>query len=104
MSALSEPTRLGAIRILWDGDEHCACKLLRDLDADQSQMSWHMAVLKKAGLIVDRRDPQWVRYRRNPHLPRCLSTVVDAVLAALPQKDARPHEQGRADPGPIQAF
>ena len=50
LAALAEPTRLGAIRLLWDGQEHCVCELMRELGATQSRMSRHMAVLKRAGL------------------------------------------------------
>lgn len=80
-SALSDPTRLGAVRLLWDGQEHCVCELMRKLDASQSRMSRHMAVLKTVGLVVDRRDAQWVRYRRNPALDPRIAAVVDALLA-----------------------
>ena len=66
MAALAEPTRLAALRLLWDGREHCVCELMAELGATQSRMSRHMAVLKAAGLVIDRRDAQWVRYRRNP--------------------------------------
>jgi ArsR family transcriptional regulator len=86
MSALSEPTRLGALRIIWDGDEHCVCELMQVLGATQSRMSRHMSVLKAAGLLVDRRDAQWVRYRRNPKVPPAISVIVEAVLAALPNQ------------------
>jgi ArsR family transcriptional regulator len=89
MSALSEPTRLAAIRILWDGDEHCVCELMRVLGATQSRMSRHMATLKAAGLVIDRRDAQWVRYRRNPNLPSAIVAIVDAVLAALPDEERK---------------
>lgn len=89
LSALAEPTRLGAIRLLWDGREHCVCELMRDLGATQSRMSRHMAVLKQAGLVIDRRDAQWVRYRRNPDLPDTSATIVDAVLASLPDIETR---------------
>ncbi|MEP9347439.1 metalloregulator ArsR/SmtB family transcription factor [Xanthobacter sp. KR7-225] len=83
LSALAEPTRLAAVRLLWDGREHCVCELVRVLGVTQSRMSRHMAVLKQAGVVVDRRDAQWVRYRRNPELPAAQATVVDAVLASL---------------------
>lgn len=83
MSALSDPTRLGAVRLLWDGREHCVCELMDVLGATQSRMSRHMAVLKAAGLVVDRRDAQWVRYRRNPALAAPVAAVVDAVVGAL---------------------
>lgn len=82
LCALAEPTRLGAMRILADGREHCVCQLMARLDASQSRMSRHMQTLKQAGLVVDRRDAQWVRYRLNPDLPAPVRAIVTAVLAA----------------------
>lgn len=88
LSALAEATRLGAVRLLWDGQEHCVCELMKRLGASQSRMSRHMGVLKVAGLVVDRRDAQWVRYRRNPNLDPQVVAVVEAVLA-LPVDESR---------------
>jgi ArsR family transcriptional regulator len=81
LAALADPTRLGAVRLLSDGEEHCVCELMRKLGASQSRMSRHMAALKVAGLVIDRRDAQWVRYRRNPALNPAVAAVVDAALA-----------------------
>ena len=81
LSALAEPTRLAAVRLLWDGREHCVCELMRELGATQSRMSRHMSVLKAAGLVSDRRDAQWVRYRRAPDLSETVVRLVDAALA-----------------------
>lgn len=80
LSALAEPTRLAAIRMLRDGSEQCVCDLMRKLGATQSRMSRHMQVLKQAGLVVDRRDAQWVRYRLNPELPDNIRLLIDAAL------------------------
>lgn len=80
LSAIAEPTRLEAMRLLADGSEHCVCELMRKLGATQSRMSRHMLVLKQAGLVLDRRDAQWVRYRINPDLPLSLARLVDAAL------------------------
>lgn len=82
LSALSEPTRLGAMQILSDKGEHCVCELMVRLDVTQSRMSRHMQVLKQAGLVVDRRDAQWVRYRRNPELAPELDALLEAALTA----------------------
>ncbi len=81
LSALVEPTRLEALRMVWDGQEHCVCELMRELGATQSRMSRHMSVLKTAGLVTDRRDAQWVRYRRAPKLPQKVVRLVEAALA-----------------------
>ncbi|WP_024277394.1 metalloregulator ArsR/SmtB family transcription factor [Xanthobacter sp. 126] len=83
LSALAEPTRLAAVQLLWDGREHCVCELVRVLGVTQSRMSRHMAVLKQAGMVIDRRDAQWVRYRRNPELPAEQAAIIGAVLNSL---------------------
>ena len=91
LSALSEPTRLGALRLLADGREHCVCELMRLLGASQSRMSRHMGVLKAAGIVTDRRDAQWVRYRRNPDLATELDAILNAVVQAVDAREpARP--------------
>ncbi len=89
LSALAEPTRLEALRLLWDGREHCVCELMRELGASQSRMSRHMAALKIAGLVADRRDAQWVRYRRAPGLPDGVVALVDAALALPVDQERR---------------
>lgn len=89
LSALAEPTRLAALRILWDGGEHCVCELMSTLGATQSRMSRHMAALKAVGLLTDRRDAQWVRYRRNPALAPSVVAVIDAVLAMSPEAERK---------------
>lgn len=86
LSALAEPSRLAAVRILSDGGEHCVCELMRRLDATQSRMSRHMQTLKQAGLVVDRRDAQWVRYRLSPDLPPAYRAIVEAALAAVEEE------------------
>ena len=82
LSAICDPTRRAALALLWDGGEHCVCELMARLDASQSRMSRHMKVLREAGLVLDRREAQWVRYRRNPDLTPVFATVIDAVLTA----------------------
>ena len=80
LAALAEPTRLGAMRALRDGEEHCVCDLMDRLNATQSRMSRHMQVLKAAGLVLDRRDAQWVRYRIRPDLPPQVQRLLAAAL------------------------
>jgi ArsR family transcriptional regulator len=95
LSALAEPTRLGAIRLLADGGEHCVCELMAKLDATQSRMSRHMQVLKQAGLVVDKRDAQWVRYRLDPALINEIRTVVETVQEIASCMNGR-HTEGLA--------
>ena len=89
LSALAEPTRLAALRILWDGGEHCVCELMTKLGASQSRMSRHMSALKAVGLVTDRRDAQWVRYRLAPDLAPTARAIIDAVMAAVSEPKRR---------------
>lgn len=82
LTALCDPTRRTALAIVWDGGEHCVCELMVRLEASQSRVSRHMKVLREAGLVVARRDAQWVRFRRNPDLEPEFRAVVTAVLKA----------------------
>ena len=80
LSALGKPKHLSAVRMLRDGSEPCICDLMRALGASQSRMSRHLEVLKQAGLVVDRCDAQWVRYRLNPDMPENVRILIDATL------------------------
>ncbi len=62
--ALSDPTRLSIVMRL-TGGERCVCELTDALDAAQSRLSFHLKVLREAGLIADRRDGRWVHYSLN---------------------------------------
>jgi len=79
--ALSDETRLGILDMLRDG-ERCVCELQDALDAAQSRLSFHLRVLKDAGLVIDRREGRWSHYRVAPD---ALAAVHDAVVAMQPR-------------------
>jgi len=60
--ALSEETRLRIMKLLEDG-ELCVCDIVAALDMIQPKVSFHLGVLKKAGLIKDRKQGKWIHYR-----------------------------------------
>ena len=62
--ALSDETRLAIVQRL-RGGERCVCDLTDLLDAAQSRLSFHMKVLKDAGLVTDRREGRWIHYSLN---------------------------------------
>lgn len=64
--ALSDETRLELIHLLRKG-ERCVCDLTSALDAAQSRLSFHLKVLKDAGIVIDRKDGRWVHYELNEH-------------------------------------
>ncbi len=44
------------------------CELMTALDLPQPKISRHLGQLRKAGLLLDRRQGQWVFYRLHPLL------------------------------------
>jgi ArsR family transcriptional regulator len=62
--ALSDETRLKMLKIFGKG-EICVCDLVSVLDMSQPKISFHLNVLKGAGLIRDRKQGKWVHYSIN---------------------------------------
>jgi ArsR family transcriptional regulator len=83
--ALSDATRLSILDMLRDG-ERCVCELQAELDAAQSRLSFHLRVLKDAGLIADRREGRWAYYRI---AAGALEEVHDFAVALQPPKNGR---------------
>ena len=59
---LADRTRLRILNLLLRG-ELCGCDIQYVLDVSQSNVSRHLNYLKRAGLVVDRRDGYRVFYR-----------------------------------------
>jgi len=84
--ALSDATRLSILEMLRDG-ERCVCELQDELDAAQSRLSFHLKVLKDAGLVTDRKEGRWSYYRIAPD---ALGEVHDLTVALQPRKGGLP--------------
>src|SRR3954468_3928159 len=84
--ALSDETRLEIIELLRKG-ERCVCDLTDTLDAAQSRLSFHLRVLKDAGIVRDRKDGRWVQYELVAETFEEVETLVDGMKPrALPVK------------------
>jgi ArsR family transcriptional regulator len=60
--AMSDPCRLKILSLLRDG-ELCVCEIMVAVDRPQSSTSHHLSILKDAGLIKERKDGKWSKYR-----------------------------------------
>ncbi len=86
LSALAHPTRLAIADFLADG-EQCVCDIAEHVDAERSNVSRHLAVMSRAGILDSHKDGLRVMYRlRTP----CVTRFTDCVAAVL-------REQARAD-------
>lgn len=77
--ALAHPSRLLMLDALADR-ELCVCELTELVGADQSTVSKHLAVLKQAGIVADRKKGPMTFYRLKV---RCLQGFWECVEAVL---------------------
>ena len=82
--ALSDATRLGVLDLL-RGGEQCVCDLQGALGAAQSRLSFHLRVLREAGLVQDRKEGRWSYYSL---VPETLAAAHDAVRTLATERPA----------------
>jgi len=63
--AMSDKTRLRLLHLLRTG-ELCVCDLVDIVDLPQPKVSRHLAYLRKAGLVLTRKDGLWNYYKLAP--------------------------------------
>lgn len=79
--ALADPTRIEILDELKDG-EQCVCELMEALQTGQSRLSFHLKVLKDAGLIVDRPEGRWMYYRLRAETMGELQELIESFKEA----------------------
>jgi ArsR family transcriptional regulator len=62
--ALADDTRVRVLKLLGRG-EMCVCEIAAAMDLEQPRLSFHLRILKEAGIILDRRQERWIVYRLN---------------------------------------
>jgi ArsR family transcriptional regulator len=63
--ALADETRLRILNLL-SRRELCVCQIVKVLGIGQSKASRHLAHLRNAGVVTDRRDGLWIHYSLAP--------------------------------------
>lgn len=77
--ALGHPSRLIIMEAL-EQREMCVCELTELVGSDQSTISRHLAVLKQAGLVSDRKEGVMTFYRVRVGCLQGFWNCVEAVL------------------------
>ncbi|SEK32450.1 transcriptional regulator, ArsR family [Colwellia chukchiensis] len=78
---LSDDIRLRCILLIAQEGELCVCELMVALaEPSQPKISRHLALLKNAGLLVSRKQQQWVYYDLNPAIEDWAQQVIVLTL------------------------
>lgn len=92
---LADELRLRVLLMIEQAGELCVCDLTDALAVSQPKVSRHLAQLRKAGILSDRRQGQWVYYRLHPTLPDWMHEVIRNTLAANPELTPQAADKSR---------
>jgi len=82
-AALGHPIRLAAAEYLSQG-ERCVCDIAEQVGAERSNVSRHLAVMVKAGVLESRKEGLRVIYRlKTPCLTNFLPCVTEVLREQL---------------------
>lgn len=82
IQAAGHPIRLAVIDLLAEG-EQCVCDIAKHVDAERSNVSRHLAILLKAGIVETRKDGLKVMYSlKTP----CITNFLSCATQALRQR------------------
>jgi DNA-binding transcriptional ArsR family regulator len=80
IKAMAHPTRLFIVDELARTDERCVCELTESIGVDMSTVSRHLAILKNAGIIEDRKQGAQVYYSLRV---RCVLSFFECVESVM---------------------
>ena len=89
LKALAHPVRVLIVEALSKSDR-CVCELNKLADIDQSNVSRHLALLKRVGIVSDRRQGMKVFYHlQTPCILNALKCAVDVMKIETSQRETK---------------
>jgi len=87
LKAAADPVRARILKLL-EGRELCVGELIEVLGYGQSTVSGNLSILKKAGLVKDRREGRWAHYSLIDRKTNAYALPVLALLLGWLDDDA----------------
>src|SRR6185369_7910269 len=80
--AFSDRTRLRILHLLRDG-ELCVCDLVETIGVPQPKVSRHLAYLRRAGLVLARKEGLWSYYKLAPARNQFHQKLLDCLTCCF---------------------
>ncbi len=80
LKALAHPTRINILESLREG-ERCVCEIIDEVKVEQSNVSQHLAVLKKLNIVSSRKDGLKVIYRVKHNEVFNILSMLDGLIS-----------------------
>ena len=78
LKLLADQSRLKILCLLQDG-AHCVCELEENLNLSQSLVSHHLADLKTAGLLINKKKGKFMHYKLTAKGKKVIKSIYQLV-------------------------
>ena len=93
--ALSDPSRLRILHLLFESGELCVCDIESTLSTTQTKVSRHLAYLRRVGLIQRRKKGLWMLYSvSNPGSPEH-TAIMECVRKLILSNDVAKKDKNK---------
>jgi ArsR family transcriptional regulator, arsenate/arsenite/antimonite-responsive transcriptional repressor len=93
-AALADRTRLRLLNLM-NGKEVCVCYFVEILGQSQPKISRHLAYLRRAGIVVARREGKWMHYKIVAPKHAGAARILSETLSVLGEDKAMQADHSR---------
>ncbi|MBW8190005.1 metalloregulator ArsR/SmtB family transcription factor [Neiella marina] len=79
VKSLADINRLELTLLIDHQGELCVCELETAMQQPQAKISRNLALLRRAGVLTDRRQGKWVHYQLNSDIPAWLKYMLEQL-------------------------
>jgi len=83
-SALSDPLRVSIVRFLDGSEPQCVCDIQEAFDVAGNLLSYHLKILREAGLLASSRQGRWIHYSVAPTAAALISAALPLAVPPMP--------------------
>ena len=84
LAVVADPVRWRLLARLADAGTHCVCELQPVGGVAPNVLSYHLKVLREAGLVTSAKRGRWVDYTLAPDAPARIAAALPTSSAAVP--------------------
>ena len=85
LAVVADPVRWRLLARLADAGTHCVCELQPVAGVAPNVLSYHLKVLREAGLVTSAKRGRWVHYTLAPDTPARIAAALPTSSAVVPE-------------------
>ena len=83
-SALSDPLRVSIVRFLDGREAQCVCDIQETFDVAGNLLSYHLKILREAGILASSRHGRWIHYSVAPAARTLIAAALPLAVPPMP--------------------